>query len=211
MAVYPPRHFLSRYEIRFSASFSMVPRIPDGRPCYLGDCRHVIMCAVHASGSKRADAPCCCRPDCQRNECAKCILDGEGAVKAESLAAFLLFALAGCVYYDHSAASVAGNSEHDRIISIGGTSSQKGADGSSFTHDHQKSLSDAMQGAAGIAGAVYLGKTNLAHENGITATNLASQKTAQQANAALIPLSKPIVTNPGQTVTTPSLLAPIQR
>lgn len=61
--------------------------------------------------------------------------------------AFLLLSLclSSCVYYDHEAVSSTGNREKDRIVSLGGTSSQKGADGSSFTHDHQASFQAGMQ------------------------------------------------------------------
>jgi hypothetical protein len=112
-------------------------------------------------------------------------------------------------HYDAFSAST-GNHVHEDNYQLAGTRSSKRSDGSSYSNDYQKSFADAMQAAPMIAGAIYAGKVNLAHENGATAKDLAAQQTAQKANAALIPLSKPIVTSPGQAVTIPPAPA-IQR
>lgn len=53
--------------------------------------------------------------------------------------------LSSCVLYRHEAMSRAGNTEKDTLISFGGTSSQKGADGSSFVHDHQATAQQFFQ------------------------------------------------------------------
>src|SRR5438552_2905931 len=77
--------------------------------------------------------------------------------------------LCGCVGYEHIAVSKSGNYERDRIISLGGTSSQKGADGSSFVHDHQASFKDAVQ-AIGTAYSALQATRSLQSNNALSAT-----------------------------------------
>lgn len=72
----------------------------------------------------------------------------------KTLPFLLCLLLSSCVAYDHYASSKSGNVEHDRLFSLGGTSSQRGADGSSFVHDHQQSLRDAGVAIAAGIGAV---------------------------------------------------------
>ncbi len=56
--------------------------------------------------------------------------------------ATLMALLPSCVVYEHSAVSKSGNTETDKLYSLGGTTSQRGADGSSLVHDHQQSFRD---------------------------------------------------------------------
>lgn len=63
----------------------------------------------------------------------------------------LAILLSSCTGYYHEAHSITGNYERDVLLKVGGTASQKGADGSSIVTDDQQSLRD----AAAVAGTAY--------------------------------------------------------
>lgn len=98
----------------------------------------------------------------------------------------------GCVMYDHVASTKSGNYERDRMFSFGGTTSQRGADGSSMVHDHQQSFRDATIAATAIAGSVASASVSKAQE----ATKRAADTNATNAtinasnNATQVELAK---------------------
>jgi hypothetical protein len=96
--------------------------------------------------------------------------------------------LEGCVVYQHEAQSKSGNYERDLIVSVGGTSSQKGADGSTFVHDHQASFKDAAQGAVSVAGglaAASVSKAKTASDNAAATAQQAATLKAQMEQARI--------------------------
>lgn len=96
--------------------------------------------------------------------------------------------LASCVMYQHEAQSKSGNYERDLVVSIGGTSSQKGADGSTFVHDHQASFKDAAQGAVTVAGglaAASVSKAKTASDNAAATAQQAATLRAQTEQARI--------------------------
>ena len=101
------------------------------------------------------------------------------------LAAFCAIWMASCTGYVHEARSVAGNYERDILVKIGGTASQKGADGSSIVTDDQQSFSDGVTalgtyGAAKVAGNTTTSTT--ASNNSVT-KNAANNATKQQGQS----------------------------
>ena len=119
----------------------------------------------------------------------------------------LILMLASCVMYEHTAVSKSGNTETDKLYSLGGTTSQRGADGSSLVHDHQASFRDAMS-AAGIAIGAYQAVKVNGSNNALSATqntNAASVTKNAADNATAIELGKqvPVITTPPQVVTFP--------
>lgn len=112
------------------------------------------------------------------------------------------FALTSCTGYYHEARSVAGNYERDVLVKVGGTSSQKGADGSSVVTDDQASFNDAATAAAGGYAAGQATKARVS-DNRLGQVQ-AQQTTAQKANA--IP---PTVTTPTVDPATGQLLTPV--
>ncbi len=123
----------------------------------------------------------------------------------------LLPMLSSCIVYKHTAASNGGNTETDSLYSFGGTSSQRGADGSSLTHDHQASARDFFNFAgtaitAGSAAYVQHGK-NAADALTVQQAQSQAAKTAQAKIAADAAAAKaaatPIITTPPQVVTFP--------
>jgi hypothetical protein len=96
--------------------------------------------------------------------------------------------LDACVVYQHEAQSKSGNYERDLIVSVGGTSSQKGADGSTFVHDHQASFKDASQGAVTVAGglaAASVSKAKTASDNAAATAQQAATLKAQTEQARI--------------------------
>ena len=117
------------------------------------------------------------------------------------------FLLCSCVVYEHTASSRTGNVETDKLYSLGGTTSQRGADGSSLVHDHQQSFRDAMAAAGVAIGAYQAVKVN-GSNNALSATqntNAASISKAQIQGDTAVKLGaqKPIITEPPQVVTFP--------
>ena len=93
--------------------------------------------------------------------------------------------LCSCVSYEHTATSKSGNVEHDKLFALGGSSSQRGADGSSFVHDHSQSFRDAMAAAGVAIGAYQAVKVNSSN-NALTATQStnATNESINATNAA---------------------------
>lgn len=89
-------------------------------------------------------------------------------------------ALSSCVYYKHDATSASGNHETDVIASLGGTSSQRGADGSSFVHDHQQSFRDGAVAVETIAGGIVSGNVTKAVQASNNAKDTAAGAQATQ-------------------------------
>jgi len=104
-----------------------------------------------------------------RRHAAKIIWAGMAAFIALTILAF-----SSCVMYSHEAQSKNGKRERDLLVSLGGTSTMKGADGSTFTHDHQASFKDGVQGATAIA-------AGFASASVTKAKNASDAATAQQA------------------------------
>lgn len=117
------------------------------------------------------------------------------------------FSLCSCVGYEHIAASKSGNYTRDRIVSFGGTASQRGSDGSSFVHDHQQSFRDGAAAVGLAIGAYQAVKVNSSN-NALSATqstNAAGVTNAQTASDTAVKLGaqKPIITVPPQVITFP--------
>jgi len=111
---------------------------------------------------------------------------GRVALMKRFLAAFCAIWMASCTGYVHEARSVAGNYERDILFKVGGTASQKGADGSSIVTDDQQSLSDVATavGAGYTAGkAASTQASNNAKDTAINASNNTAA-TTQAKNAA---------------------------
>lgn len=134
--------------------------------------------------------PCC--GQCWR--CAFRAADPEGnhhasqlleiAMKFASIVLALL--LASCTAYDHIAMTKSGNFERDRIFKLGGTISQRGADGSSMASDDQVSFRDFTVAATTIAGSVASAAVAKSREvtsraADANAANLAVQKSKDAA------------------------------
>lgn len=123
----------------------------------------------------------------------------------------LLLLLSSCVVYEHTATSKNGNTEHDKIASFGGTTSQRGADGSSLVHDHQQSARDFFSTVGTVAGTIGYGYVQHAKNasDALTVQQLNKQQSAEalakiKADEA-IQLSKqtPTITKPPQQVAYP--------
>lgn len=63
----------------------------------------------------------------------------------KSLLLIPLLLLCSCVAYQHEATSKSGNHEKDTYVSLGGSASVHGADGSSLVHDHNDSFARGSQ------------------------------------------------------------------
>ena len=107
----------------------------------------------------------------------------------------ILLLLPSCIVYEHTAQSKSGNVETDKLYSFGGTSSQRGADGSSLVHDHQVSARDFFSAVGTAVGAGVAAHVNVANtsSNNVNAT-------AQAANARVPTVTQPASIAPGTTV-----------
>ncbi len=105
--------------------------------------------------------------------------------------------LVSCTGYEELTVSRSGNYSRTRLVKLGGTASQRSANGSSIVTDDQTSFRDAT-----------VAITSLASTAALKSVSNARQATAQQANARPPTVVMPTVDPATGTVLTPQVIPP---